>query len=167
MTEEESKTVTEEGPKENPMVQQKMDEDQTAAAEIRQVSGLTMAGKGSSNHWVVMDGKKKFGGAEAGTSPMEMVLLSLGGCTGMDVISLLRKMRIEYSDFRMTMDVKKAEEHPKIFTDIAIHYHFTGKDLPMQKLEKAVSLSQDRYCSVSAMLREVVNISYEIHVNEG
>jgi putative redox protein len=132
-------------------------------AEVRQVAGMTLAGRSGSNHWVIMDGKKNFGGAEGGASPMELVLLALGGCTSMDVISLLRKMRIQYSDFRVTMDVERAEEHPKVFTDIILHYHFTGKELPPAKLEKAVSLSQDKYCSVSAMLNKAVNISYQIH----
>ena len=84
----------------------------------------------------------------------------------MDVLSLLRKMRVDYRDFRITMNVKKAEEHPKVFTDIILHYHFYGKDLPMEKLEKAVALSQEKYCSVSAMLRPSVDLSYEIHVHD-
>ena len=141
------------------------DEPKDADAEIQQVVGLTMAGRGGSNHWVIMDGKKRFGGAEGGAGPMELVLIALGGCTGMDVISLLRKMRITYSDFRVTMDTERADEHPKVYTDIVLHYHFTGQDLPMEKLEKAVSLSQETYCAVSAMLIKAVNITYEIHVH--
>jgi len=137
-----------------------------AVAEVRQVAGMTLAGKAGSNHWVIMDGKKNFGGAEGGATPMELVLFALGGCTAMDVISLLRKMRITYSDLRVTMDVEKAEEHPKVYTDIVLHYLFSGTDPPPEKLEKAVSLSQDRYCSVSAMLNKTVNISHEIHIHE-
>lgn len=144
--------------------QESQDQLVGSAAEIKQVSGMTLAGRAGSNHWVVMDGKKKFGGAEGGATPMELVLLALGGCTSMDIISLMRKMRIDLTEFRVTMDVNRAEEHPKVYTDIVLHYHFTGKDLPPAKLEKAVSLSQDKYCSVSAMLDKAVNISYEIHV---
>ena len=142
------------------------DETQEADVEIQQVAGMTLAARGKSSHWVIMDGNRKFGEAEAGSRPMELILFGLGGCTGMDVLSLLRKMRVDYRDFRITMNVETAEEHPKVFTRISLHYHFYGKDLPMDKLEKAVALSQDRYCSVSAMLRPAVDLSYEIHVHE-
>ena len=142
------------------------DEGLQADAEVLQVTGMTLAGRARSNHWVVMDSKKGFGGAEGGATPMELVLLALGGCTSMDVISLLKKMRITCSDYRVTMDVKRADEHPKIFTDIVLHYYFTGRDLPLPKLEKIVTLSQEKYCSVSAMLEKTVNLSYEIHIIE-
>lgn len=137
-----------------------------ADAEVKQVAGMTLAGRAGSNHWVIMDGKRDFGGAEGGASPMELVLMALGGCTSMDVISLLRKMRIPYDDFKVTMNVKRAEQHPKVYTDIVLHYHFYGTDFQMEKLERIVSLSQDKYCSVSAMLRKAVNITSEIHVHE-
>ncbi len=141
-------------------------EEPTVDAEIRQVSGMTLAGRAGSNHWVIMDGKKKFGGEEGGSSPMELVLLALGGCTSMDVISLLRKMRIPYDDFRLTMNTKRSDEHPKVYTDIVLHYHFYGEDFPMPKLEKIVGLSQERYCSVTAMLMKAVNITNEIHTHD-
>ena len=138
----------------------------SGAVEIRQVAGMTLAARGSSNHWVIMDTAKAMGGAEAGASPMELVLFALGGCTGMDIISILKKMRVAYDEFRITMDFTRTSEHPKVYSDITLHFHFTGTDLPLAKLEKAVALSRDRYCGVQAMLRGSVNITTEIHVHE-
>jgi len=142
------------------------EEEAISRAEVRQIHGLTMAGRGQSNHWVVMDGPVKFQGAEAGTRPMELVLISLAGCTGMDVISLLQKMRVRYNDLKIDVEAKRAEEHPKVYTEIVLHYHFYGKDPPMDKLEKAVDKSQNKYCSVTAMLAKTAKISYDIQVHE-
>ena len=125
-----------------------------------------MAGRAQSNHWVVMDGPVKFQGAEAGTRPMELVLISLAGCTGMDVISLLHKMRVKFTDLKIDVDAMRAEEHPKVYTNIVLHYHFYGRNLPMDKLEKAVSKSQNKYCSVTAMLSKTAEITYDIQVHE-
>src|SRR6056297_3194644 len=105
---------------------------------IQRAKDATLITKGDSNHWVVMDSIKKFGGAEAGSKPMEMVLMSLGGCTGMDVLSLLKKMRVEIDDMRIEISAKRADEHPKVYTEIHLDYIFEGSDLNEDKLTKAV-----------------------------
>jgi putative redox protein len=135
-------------------------------AEVQPVNGLTLAGRSSSNHWVIMDGKKQVGGNEGGSTPMELVLMAVGGCTGMDVVSILKKMRVEYKDLKISLEADKADEHPKVFTDIRIVYHLWGKDIPLEKVEKAVSLSMEKYCSVSAMIKESVGVSYSIEIHE-
>ena len=133
-------------------------------AQIKWVSGLAFIGKGSSNHWIGMDAPEKIGGFNAASRPLELLLIGLGGCTGMDVVSLLRKMRVEFTGFKVTAKAEVAEEHPRVYTKIDLLYEFRGKDLSPDKLKKAVDLSQERYCPVSAMLRKACQISYEIKV---
>ena len=115
-------------------------------------------------HHIILDAEEKFGGKDRGPRPKLLTLTSLTGCTGMDVISILNKMRVKVESFRVIADAEAASEHPKVFTKIHLIYEFKGKDLPMDKLEKAVTLSQDRYCSVSAMLKKVLDLTYEIKV---
>lgn len=132
---------------------------------INQIQGLALAGKGESKHWVVMDGPEKFSGLEAGSRPMEVFLISLAGCTGMDVVSLLEKMRVKLDDFKMEVEAERAETHPKVFTKIHIEYLFFGKDIDPEKVEKAIDLSQNKYCSASAMLKKAVDITTSYKIN--
>jgi len=134
--------------------------------EVVNVKGLTFIGKADSNHWMVMDGGKEFGGFEAGIKPMEAVLVALGGCTGMDVVSILNKMKVKFNSFEVLINAERAEDHPKVFTKIHMKYRFKGRNLPRDKIEKAVKLSQERYCSVSAMLRKSAEIEWEIEIVE-
>lgn len=114
------------------------------------------------NHTVTIDAVKKVGGEDKGPQPKPLLLVSLGGCTAMDVISILRKMRVELEDFYINVSGEMTDEHPKYYNKLHIEYHFKGKDLPMDKLEKAVNLSQERYCGVSYMLGKAADISHEI-----
>lgn len=115
---------------------------------------------------ITLDADEKVGGKNRGPRPKPLMLVSLGGCTGMDVISILNKMRVEPEYFNVEVSGEMTEEHPKYYHKIHIRYIFRGKDLPMAKLEKAVSLSQDRYCGVSAMLRESAELTHEIVVED-
>ncbi len=137
----------------------------------RHVEGVTFIGRAKSNHWVAMDGPEHFGGAEAGTRPMELFLISLAGCTGADVASILNKMRVKIDKFEVHVDSERASEHPKVYTKIDITYKFWGKNLEAvkDKIEKAINLSQDVYCSVSEMIRRAgipVNHTYELIESE-
>jgi putative redox protein len=131
--------------------------------EVQHVKGITFVGKGESNHWVAMDGSAKFGGAEAGTRPMELVLIALGGCTGMDVASTLEKMRVRYTDFKITINGETTEKYPKRFTKIHMKYSICG-DVPEEKLKRAIELSQTKYCSVSEILRKSAELTYEYEI---
>jgi len=131
--------------------------------EVQHVKGITFVGKGESNHWVVMDSLAKFGGAEAGTRPMELVLIALGGCTGMDVASALEKMRVHYTDFKITINGETTEKYPKRFTKIHMKYYIRG-DVPEEKLKRAIELSQTKYCSVSEILRKSAELTYEYEI---
>jgi putative redox protein len=116
-------------------------------------------------HKIIMDAGESNGGKNKGPRPKPFMLAALAGCTGMDVVSILAKMRVEVSKFRIWIEAQQTEEHPKHYTDIKIIYEFTGKDLPMDKLEKAVSLSEERYCGVNAVYKKAMKVTYEIRVN--
>jgi len=115
-------------------------------------------------HKFMIDATEAVGGKDRGPRPKPLTLASLGGCTGMDVISILRKMRVEPDYFNVSVSAEMTDEHPKYYNKIHILYTFKGKDLPMDKLEKAITLSQDRYCGVTAMLNKAAEISHEIKI---
>ena len=117
------------------------------------------------NHKIVMDAVEAVGGKNLGPSPKPLTLASLGGCTGMDVVSILKKMRVAFDSLNIEIEAESTDEHPKIYKSIHVIYHFTGKELAVAKLEKAVNLSQERYCGVSEMLRKASDLSYEVKVN--
>jgi putative redox protein len=134
-------------------------------AYIKQISNIVLAGMGDSKHWIVMDSDEEFGGKSAACKPLELVLIGLGGCTGMDVISILKKMRSPIDDFEISIEAERAEEHPQVFTKIRLEYHFFGKSIDAQKIEKAIELSKTKYCSVSNMLKKSVSIEYAYRIN--
>jgi len=117
------------------------------------------------DHKIMMDAYETVGGKDRGPRPKPLTLASLGGCTGMDVVSILKKMRVDFDSLNIEIEADMTDEHPKVYNKIHIIYNFTGKALPIEKLEKAVNLSQDRYCGVSAMLRKASDLSYEIRIN--
>jgi len=114
------------------------------------------------NHKFMIDATEAVGGKNKGPRPKPLVLAALGGCTGMDVISILRKMRSEPEYFNIAVSAESTDEHPKYYHKIHITYSFKGKDLQMEKLEKAVIMSQERYCGVTAMLGKASQITHEI-----
>ncbi len=113
------------------------------------------------NHVVRIDTNGLMGD-DSGPSPKKLLLSSLAGCTGMDVVALLKKMRVPFYGFEMEIEADLTEEHPKIYSDIRLIYRFYGIDLNIEKVEKAVRLSQEKYCGVSAMLKKSSNIYYSI-----
>ncbi|MEN8248401.1 MAG: OsmC family protein [Bacteroidota bacterium] len=117
-------------------------------------------------HNITVDADPNFGGKDSGPKPKPMVLLALSGCTGMDVVSLLNKMRVEYADFEVKIDGELTDEHPKYYHKIHIAYSIKTKPEYHAKIEKAVNLSQDRYCGVSFMLAKSSEITHEIDFQE-
>ena len=117
-----------------------------------------------SGHHVIMDASTDGGGENKGPRPKELMLTALAGCTGMDVVSILKKMRVEVENFTVNIEANVTEEHPKHYDSMHIIYAFTGKDLPLDKLEKAVKLSQEQYCGVSYMYKKAMEVTYEIIV---
>lgn len=112
-----------------------------------------------------MDAKSEHGGTNNGPTPKPLMMVALAGCTGMDVISLLKKMRVEVDSFDIRVEGDLTEEHPMHFFKMHIIYEFAGKDLPADKINKAVNLSQERYCGVSASYSKAMELSHEIIIH--
>jgi len=115
-------------------------------------------------HKLMIDADEAVGGRNLGPRPKPLLLVALAGCTGMDVISILGKMRVSPEYFNVRVDAGMTEEHPKYYDRIHLIYEFRGQDLPMDKLEKAVNLSQERYCGVSVMLGKAARLTHEIRI---
>jgi putative redox protein len=115
-------------------------------------------------HRIIMDATPEAGGENLGPRPKPFMLSALGGCTGMDVISILKKMQVEIESFNVLVEGELTEEFPKHFSKMHVIYEFTGKDLPLEKLKKAVALSEERYCGVSAVYRKAMEVTSEIRV---
>ena len=126
-------------------------------------SGMAFVGKGASGHEVHMDAGESVGGADAAARPVEAMLSSLGGCTGMDVVSILRKMKTEPSSLQIEIQDERAPEYPKVFTKIHLIYRVEG-DVPEENLTKAIEMSLAKYCPIANTLGGVSEISYEASV---
>lgn len=134
-------------------------------ATIKQVRGITFVGKtDDTNTWVTMDGPDNFGGSNAAIRPKELLLLSLGGCTSADVIAILQKKRVKLDDFQINISAEQTETHPKVFSKINLEYVFTGKDIKEKDVERAIQLSQEVYCGVTAMLQKSIEITHNYKI---
>lgn len=136
-------------------------------ATVKWVDGVMFLGESGSGHAVVMDGAPDHGGRNMGVRPMEMILLGLGGCTSFDVISILKKSRQDVLDCRVEMQAERADGVPSPFTKIHLHFVVTGKNLKPAQVERAVTLSAEKYCSASIMLEAGgVKLSHDFAVVE-
>ena len=133
-------------------------------AFVKQLSGVTLAGKSDSNHWVMMDGSEEFGGSRAASSPKELLLMALGGCTANDVIPILKKKRVKLAGFEMNLTGEEADDHPKVFKKINIEYVFYGRDIQAKDVERAIDLSTTKYCSISSMLQKAVGLTHSYKI---
>ena len=113
-------------------------------------------------HRFTVDADESVGGKDRGPRPKALLLSGLAGCTGMDVASILGKMKMPYDSFAVEVDAETTDEHPKVYKSITVRYIFTGSDLDRSKIEKAVNLSQEKYCGVSAMLGKTAAITAHI-----
>mgnify|MGYP006292198721 FL=1 len=123
---------------------------------------LKFNAQGKSGHNMPMDASESAGGDDSAPKPLEMMLAGLGGCTGIDVVLILRKMKAEIEDFNIDIEAERAEEHPKRYEKIHLNYYIKGKNLDERKVEKAIDLSENKYCSASASLNAEITSSYEI-----
>ena len=131
---------------------------------VNWVDGLLMVGKSDSGHTITMDGPPESGGENLGVRPMEMLLLGVAGCTMIDVVTTLKKMRQDLSHCETKINAERATDHPKVFTDIHIQFVVKGKDLDPKKVDKAITLSAEKYCSASIMLGETATITHDFEV---
>jgi putative redox protein len=131
-------------------------------ARAQWVDGRMFVGESGSGHSVVMDGAPESGGRNAGIRPMEMLLIGLAGCTAFDVVHILEKGRESLTRCTVEVDAERAETDPKVFTRIHLRFHVAGVGLAPAKVERAVQLSAEKYCSASIMLGKTAEISHEI-----
>jgi putative redox protein len=135
-------------------------------ALVKWVDGMHMVGESGSGHAVVMDGPVEFGGKDLGIRPMEMLLLGMAGCTTVDVVGTLEKMREKLSDCQAQISAVRSDEYPKVFTNIHVHFIIKGEQIDPLKVEKAIKLSADKYCSASIMLGETADITHDFEIIE-
>ena len=133
---------------------------------VNWVDGMLMVGKSHSGHSITMDGPPEIGGDNLGVRPMEMLLLGVAGCTMIDVVTTLKKMRQELTHCETKVNAERADDHPKVFTDIHIQFLVKGNDLDSKKVEKAIKLSAEKYCSASIMLGKTASISHDFEILE-
>jgi len=133
---------------------------------VNWVDGMLMVGKSHSGHSITMDGPPEIGGENLGVRPMEMLLLGVAGCTMIDVVSTLKKMRQDLIQCETKVNAVRANDHPKVFTDIHIQFVIKGKDLDQNKVEKAITLSAEKYCSASIMLGKTASITHDFEIVE-
>ena len=133
---------------------------------VNWVDGMLMVGKSHSGHSITMDGPPEIGGDNLGVRPMEMLLLGVAGCTMIDVVTTLKKMRQELTHCETKVNAERAADHPKVFTDIHIQFLVKGNSLDSKKVEKAITLSAEKYCSASIMLGKTASISHDFEILE-
>jgi putative redox protein len=133
-------------------------------ARVKWVDGLMFVGESGSGHAVVMDGAPESGGRDLGIRPMEMLLIGLGGCTAVDVVLILKRGREAIEDCVVEIEAARAESDPKVFTRIHLHYVLEGRNLAVNKVERAIQLSADKYCSATAMLGRTAEITHDFEI---
>ncbi len=135
-------------------------------ARVKWLDNMSFVGESDSGHSVVMDGPPEAGGRNLGVRPMEMLLLGLGGCSSFDVVSILKKTRQDVTNCEVDITAERAESEPKVFTNIHMHFNVTGKALSEKKVEKAISLSADKYCSAAIMFEKTATVTHSVEITQ-
>ncbi|MGB8348024.1 MAG: OsmC family protein [Ktedonobacteraceae bacterium] len=141
-----------------------MAEQMTAIARLE--AGMRFDGEAGSGHHVTLDAAEGGGGQNAGFRPMELLLVGLAGCTGMDVISILRKKRQQVTAYEVHVSGRRAEENPMVFVEITVEHVVTGHQLQREAVARAIQLSEERYCGAGAMLGKVAHLTHTFHLVE-
>jgi len=136
-------------------------------AKITHVKGLQFVGEASSNHAIVMDGDPPAGGHNSGLTPMELLLVGIGGCSGMDIVSILRKKKQDVTGFEINVNGRKSEDYPKKFDDISLEFVIKGRNISEEAVKRAVDLSMTKYCSVKAAMEGSAKISFIYRIVQG
>jgi putative redox protein len=129
------------------------------------VEKSAFAARSDSNHWIMMDSSFNDGHGAA-PSPIEYVLMGLGGCTGIDLVSILQKMRQDVTGIEIEIDGTRAEEHPRVFVKVHVKYKIRGRGLKPERVQAAIELSDEEYCSIAAMLKKTAEYSYDVEIVE-
>ena len=128
---------------------------------------MSFTGSADSGFEIPLGASPKVGGDDDGFRPMELMAISLAGCTAMDVISILKKKRQEISDFQVRVETERADQHPKVFTSAVIEYHVAGKDIAENAVSRAMELSADTYCPAQAMIGKIIPLTLKYYIYEG
>lgn len=134
-------------------------------ATVSWQGGRAFEGQTESGHRLLLDASLKAGGENRGPTPMETVLVALGGCTGIDVVAILEKMRVKVEDLRVELEAGRAEEPPQVFTQVNMVYKLWGTSLPEEKVKQAVKLTQEKYCSVLHMINKTAKVEFKYEIN--
>ena len=133
--------------------------------KVTWVENLAMVAKSGSGHEIKLDAATDNGGEDGGARPKELTLLSLGGCTGMDVISIMKKKRVPFSSFSIELEADTSKEHPQVFTEIRLIYRTDGDGVEREPVDRAIQLSQERYCGVTHMLNKTAKLVVISEIN--
>ena len=131
-------------------------------AKVSWVDGALFVAEGGSGHTFTMDGSPEVGGRNLASRPMEVVLMGMGGCTAIDVVSMLKKQRQDIEGVEVSLEAERADDHPKVFTSVKLVYTVRGRKLNRALIERAVGLSDEKYCSATAMVRKSAEITHEV-----
>lgn len=132
---------------------------------VKWKGNMKFVGVDEAGRQVAMDASQIYGGMNQGVRPMELLLMALGGCSGIELAHILKKMRVQFDSLIIEVEGERAEDHPKVFKTIRIVYKFTGPDLPPEKVYHALKLADEKYCSVSNMVAKAAAISYAFELN--
>lgn len=135
-------------------------------ATIKWIDGVSFVGESESGHAIVIDGPPSAGGRNIGMRPMELVLVGMGACSAFDVVSILTKGRHDVTDCQAELAAERAEEDPKVFTKIHVHFKVSGRGLRANAVERAVQLSAEKYCSASIMLGKTAALTHDFEIIE-
>jgi putative redox protein len=133
-------------------------------AELSWNQNIQFTATTDSGHSIVMDGSPDAGGQNAGARPMEMLLIGMGGCTGIDVVMILKKSRVALKSLRIKLDAERADRPPMVFTKIHVHFIVEGDGLKPELVERAIKLSAEKYCSASIMLGQTAKITHDFEI---
>ncbi len=135
-------------------------------AEVKWLGGRAFEGTPDSGHSVIMDSSPDFGGEDRGVRPMELLMLGMGGCTSIDVMNILEKSRQDVTACVAEISAERAETEPKVFVRMHVHFKVTGRNLDAQRVQRAISLSAEKYCSASIMLGKTAEITHDFELIE-
>ncbi len=133
-------------------------------ARVKWVENYKFLAEVPSGHSVALDAAATIGADDSAVHPGELTLVALGGCTAIDVVSILKKMRVEYDSFEVKVEGEPSDDYPKVWTKLHLKYIFKGNNIDENKVKKAIALSEEKYCMVSAMLRKTAELSWELVV---
>jgi len=133
--------------------------------KVVNIEGVTFAGLTTSNHWIPIDGPDEFGGSDGAARPKELMLIALAGCTGSDVSSIMTKKRVPFTRFEVHTTAQETGEHPKVYKSIHVTYKIWGDGIKEKDVQKAIDLSRDVYCGVTAMLKDSIELTDSFEIN--